>query len=684
MIFPVTNLLLHLTLRTEQVIAGNIALVCHFDTQNKEGEAPESGISFSDWKISGTRVMVKPAQVYGPVYFTQYTLNNGILKLSAQLAPVHSSNAEITMEVNQSGRWEKVASANIKPISRVAHFRIENRKWEQDIPFRIKYMMPLKSGINKEYYYEGTIAREPEDKGQLKALVLSCNWDLGFPDQEVVDHASKHDADVIMFLGDQFYEANGGFGIQTFPAEKSYLDYLRKWYQFGWSYRELFRHKPVICIPDDHDVFQGNLWGSGGKDTIHTANKGDMQDSGGYFMTGDWVNLVMETQTSHMPDPYDPEPIQKGIHVFYTVWNYAGISFAIVEDRKWKSAPKNVLPAKAKVWNGFVENKDFKIVKYEAPESAELLGERQLEFLEEWAKDWSNNTQMKIWVSATPFMCLQTFPEGIIDDSNNESYPIPEPNVYLEGDQLAADMDSDGWPQNKRDKALKIIRKCFALQLTGDQHLPSIVHYGVDDFGDSGYTFAVPAVNNVWPRRWWPPFKNDHVPLPGQPAYTGNFLDGFDNKITVHAVANPHKTGLNPSLLYDRSTGYGVATFDKNNRTIKMECWPRNIDPFKYPGKQYKGWPVTVNQLDNYGKRATGYLPQVMVNMDRPVVQVINEETNEIEYTIRIKGKLFSPKSFSLAKHTIRVGDPDKNIWKEFKGIKPTLKREGSLKVKLL
>ena len=667
----------------EKEMTGNVALICHFETLKKQEESPEAGISFSNWKISGTKVIVKPEQQYGPIYFAQYTLNDNILKLSAQLAPVPIDRAEIVMELFQNGQWKKAGVAKLKPVSRNADFRIENWKVNKDVPYRVKYSMPLTSGISKDYFYEGTIVREPADKSKLKALVMSCNWDLGFPDQEVVNNASKHNADVIMFLGDQFYEPNGGFGIETTDSEKSYLDYLRKWYQFGWSYRELFRHKPCICIPDDHDVYQGNLWGSDGKDTIHNTDKAAIQDSGGYFMSGEWVNLVMETQTSHLPDPYNKETVQRGITVFYTVWNYAGISFAILEDRKWKSAPKNVLPEKSKVWNGFVENKDFDIAKYPELDTAELLGERQLEFIEEWAKDWSRNTQMKIWISATPFMCLQTFPEGVIDDSDNSSLPIPEPDVYLKGDHLAADMDSDGWPQNKRDKALKIIRKSFALQLTGDQHLPAVVHYGVDDFGDCGYTFTVPALNNIWPRRWWPQINDDHVPMPGQPAYTGNFLDGFDNKITVHAVANPRKTGLKPALLYDRVTGYGVATFDKTNRTTKMECWPRNIDPVTQPNQQYKGWPITVKQLDNYGRKAVAYLPQIKANIENPVVQVINEATNEIEYTIRINGKLFTPKAFTLSKHTIRIGEPDKNIWKEFKGVMPALEKQGVLKVKI-
>src|SRR5699024_9120135 len=133
---------------------------------------------------------------------------------------------------------------------------------------------------------------------------------------------------------DQFYEPNGRFGIQRAPKEKAYLDYLRKWYQFGWSFRELFRHRPCISIPDDHDVFQANLFGAGGRKLPDKPGP-LLRDWGGFVMPPQWVNMVMTTQTSHMPDPYDPEPIEQGIHVYYTDWKYAGVSFGIIEDRKF-------------------------------------------------------------------------------------------------------------------------------------------------------------------------------------------------------------------------------------------------------------------------------------------------------------------------------------------------------------
>ena len=39
----------------------------------------------------------------------------------------------------------------------------------------------------------------------------------------------------------------------------------------------------------------------------------------------------------------------------------------------------------------------------------------------------------------------------------------------IEGYKLAADCDSNGWPQSGRNRALREMRKGFALHLAGDQ-----------------------------------------------------------------------------------------------------------------------------------------------------------------------------------------------------------------------
>ena len=54
-------------------------------------------------------------------------------------------------------------------------------------------------------------------------------------------------------------------------------------------------------------------------------------------------------------------------------------------------------------------------------------------------------------------------------------------------------------------------------------------------------------------------------------------------------------------------------------------------------------------------------------NLPNQVVQVIEEKTGEVVYTLRIKGKSFRPKVFAKGKYSIRVGEG--SSMKTIKGI---------------
>ncbi|MDE0889339.1 MAG: hypothetical protein OSA40_07765, partial [Phycisphaerales bacterium] len=163
---------------------------------------------------------------------------------------------------------------------------------------------------------------------------------------------------------------------------------------------------------------------------------------------------------------------------------------------------------------------------------------------------------------------------------------------YAENDMPAADTDSGGWPQTARTRAVRSITDADAIHLAGDQHLGSLVQYGVDTHRDGGFVFTPPAIANTWPRRWMPiePGGN-HVD--GLPRYTGDFIDGFGNLMTVWAVTNPEDRGLEPRRLFDLSPGYGIVKIDPRNGDATLEAWPRWADP-KNPDAQYEGWPFEV------------------------------------------------------------------------------------------
>ncbi|WP_236977313.1 alkaline phosphatase D family protein [Membranihabitans maritimus] len=657
--------LLEAELDNAEKLEGNIALLVN---GSKPLADEENGkVLFGNWEVSGNRIDYLEDQTFGPVYFTQYTLEDKVLKITAQIAPIDIEGLEAILWFEKGGQWEKEAASIVRRDSRTAHFRIEDWDGLKEYPFKVTVGLLLANGDKVDYSYSGSIAKEPVDKETLVAFSASCNGDFGFPDHEVVAHGLKHNPDLVFFLGDQIYEGNGGYGVQNNPPyKKADLDFLRKWYLFGWSYRDLFRNKPSICLPDDHDVFHGNVWGEGGKKTIQEGTTKEKQDTGGYKLPADWVNMIQICQTSHMPDPYDPTPIKQGIGVYYTGWKYGGLDFAIIEDRKFKSAPKNYFPDEADVENGFAQNLKFDFKSFQEPDVLNLLGNRQMKFLNEWTEDWSKGVQMKALLSATSFMTLQTLPKGTKNDSVTGKLDIPEKGEYVQGDDLTRDMDSNGWPISRRNEVVTLLRKSHAVHIVGDQHLPSVAQYGVDRFGDSNFVFTVPALSNIFPRRWWPQVSAQHQPLVGRPEYTGDFEDGFGNKMTVFAAASPYKSHRNPAQLYDRSTGYGIVKFHKDSRKIRFECWPRYMDPETQKEGQYADWPIEIRQTDNFAYTSPFRLPRIQVlGMDRPVVKLFDNTGGELVSIIRINQSGFVPKVMEKGVYKVVVGDPDTNRWKE-------------------
>ncbi|MDP6963536.1 MAG: alkaline phosphatase D family protein, partial [Planctomycetota bacterium] len=346
----------------------------------------------------------------------------------------------------------------------------------------------------------------------------------------------------------------------------------------------LTRQIPSVSIPDDHDVYQGNLWGAGGRKAKADKQRGlTAQDSGGYRYPVEFVNLVHETQTGHLPRSNDPKPCDSGISVYFTSFKYANVDFAVLADRQFKDSASDVLP-EAQVKNGWAQNKDFDMRNADVAD-ADLLGPRQEKFLQHWSQQRDSKFN-KVVLSQTPFCNLATIPEEATSGSVLPGLTVPEKGDYPHGYKFAADTDSGGWPQGARNRAVSMINDANAIHLAGDQHLGSLVRYGAN----GSFAFTSPAMANTWPRRWWPPIWGANSDA-GDPHYTGDFIDGFGNPVTVVAVANPVQSGLEPAALYDRMPGYGIVRFADD---ITIECWPRWVDPSSSDAFQFEGWPVVL------------------------------------------------------------------------------------------
>lgn len=637
---------IELSYQQAQNLSGNVALVSSFDRA-----------WFNNWQVDGTKFEVYEDRNAGPILAAQHTLNNQVLKLTAQLMPVADTDPQVVkLETQKNGQWTVRGTADLITPGWTATFRITDWDDTEDTPYRVTY--ELTDGPSKAFHWEGTIRRDPVDKDIITIAGFTGNhnvargiasgtyqWNdhIWFPHNDVTDHVAMHNPDVLFFSGDQIYEG----ASPTFPDRaNATLDYMYKWYLWSWAFRDIARDRPTIMIPDDHDVYQGNIWGAGGRAT-------DKDDKGGYVMPAAWVKMIERTQTSHLPDPYDPTPIDQGIGVYYSRMNYGRIGLAIIEDRKFKSGCDGLVPGKQGRADHFA-SPDFNPAIVDLP-GLQLLGNRQQIFLEDWASDWRGH-DMKVVLSQTVFANMATH-HG--------------PNLM----RLYGDLDSNGWPKRGRDAALREIRKGFAFMLQGDQHLSTIVHHGIDAPNDAGYSFCVPSIANFYPRAWMPEAEGQNR-APGMAPHLGEHRDAFGNFVTVYGATNPTgltgiSTGVEPLALHDRMPGYGIVHFNKSDRTITMENWPRYADPSDpATGGQYEGWPKTIPMEANYGRQAVAYLPTIEVTgMVDPVVQVVDEASQEIVYTIRIQGTSFQPKVFRTGTYTVHVGNQDADQMQTFNGV---------------
>ena len=585
------------------------------------------------WNADEPKLKVERDQVLA---FAVYTHDAGVLKLTAQLYPLMPDESrEVRLEfrerseqgAEQSAAWELAGTEQINPLGWSAHFRLANWDSSRDVEYRLRH--------GEQASFVGRIRPDPIDKDEIVVASLSCNSSrTPGPRPKIIDNLKLLDPDLLFFAGDQSYH---------------HTQHTFGWLEFGVQFREVLRDRPAVCIPDDHDVGQANIWGENGKRATNPQGP-----SGGYFYPPKYVNMVQRCQTWHLPDPVDPRPIERGIGVYFTRLRVGGIDFAVVEDRKFKSGPEGKIP-KMGPRPDHINDPQYDRKSIDLPE-LKLLGDRQLAFLHQWSQDWTG-AQMKAVLSQTAF-CGAVHLHGRRDN------------------RLLADLDSNGWPQTGRNKALQEMRRGWATHLCGDQHLAVVVKHGIDQAGDGPYAFTSPAIVNTIYGRWWHPADEQPGPnaVPDSPLpWTGDYRDGMGNWIRMLAYANPN----DPRDEKLRSDGFGIARFNKATGQITFECWPRFADVADGDGGQFPGWPVKFHRDENDGRTPVGYLPRLSIRGVPPVVQVVRvgegePETRDVVYTVRMLPGEFDPPVYEEGRYELRIHNSlpasgDAQVWRRLK-----------------
>lgn len=477
------------------------------------------------------------------IAFSLYTVHNFTLKLSVQTFPLYQDELkELSLEVYDGHQWIVLQNAKINEIGWLASFRIDN--WDSNIDHLYRVSHP--NGA----IYQGVIRKDPVNKEEISIAILSCNSYNGIESRDkYVKSISYLNPDLVFFAGDQVYY---------------HQQHTAGWLKFGMQFRELFRNRPCIILPDDHDIGQANLWGENGK--ISMMSRGE---DGGYIRPAEYVNMVQKAQTSHLPDPYDPTPVNQNIQTYYTSFVLGEVDFAIIEDRKFKSAPLGNIPSHNGNSTEQIKDPDIDFSFLNDDENLSLLGKRQLSFLDDWSKN--NPNHFKVVLSQTGF----------------------SGTAHLLGAQnkrVIADLDTNGWPKSGRNKALEKIKQANAIHLGGDQHLGVVIKHGIIEHKDGPWSFLAPAIaNDVFERWWWPlgSVSGENKDPSNALPWTGDYLDGFGNKITMYAYANPNTQS--------NGEGFGYVKINKDQKTVTFECWPRFVDLPDNDSKQFEGWPLTIS-----------------------------------------------------------------------------------------
>lgn len=592
---------------------------------------------FDDFTGSGAALHPEPDRQLA-ILGAMHTLSRGTLKLTAQLPPLSlTGNPQVFLDVKAGESWQQIAAAPVDNTDGVssytATFKIPNWNDRADSEYRVRVNI-----LGTNHTLTGTIRRDPVDRNEIVVATTTCQRlsDVGLETGSVdwtpvviwhphilaYSHLAKHRPDVHFAAGDQIYE-----GLPTPPDNTSdfnrHHDYLYKWYLWLMEAGDLARDTPTIALPDDHDVFQGNLWGEGG---VATAS----EDAGGYRWPASFVKMVERTQTSNLPDPdpynavQPPPSVAQGIGVYFTGLVYGRVGIAVLEDRKFKTGRQNP-PASL--------------------DNQHLLGERQHNFLRGWNTDWAGQ-DIKLLASQSPLGNLRTHA------STGYSYSLN-------------DQDTHGWPVHRRNEAWDLLRASRMFQIAGDQHLGSVAHHGVESPRDAGYSFTAPAISNFFPRSWDPVHNASGLASTVSP-YKGDFF--FDGKGTLPDGVTPNRTandpahfavlaaansaeyygqtlGMSPANLHDRSPGYGITRINRATRRITFEAWPLYADPeFPQTGAPYADWPITISQTDNEGRVPTGYLRNIDTQSEcDAVIRVFDESDNSLVYAMRVRGNLFRP-----------------------------------------
>src|SRR5690606_31117721 len=113
---------------------------------------------FADWQLRGSKFVAHEQRAFGPILFNHYSLSGGVMKMTAQMAPVGEHEPQVvSLQLKRSGNWISAAEMKIHPESRTATFRLERWSDSEDVEYRVAYTSRNKTGRSQDHYWSGTV-----------------------------------------------------------------------------------------------------------------------------------------------------------------------------------------------------------------------------------------------------------------------------------------------------------------------------------------------------------------------------------------------------------------------------------------------------------------------------------------------------------------------------------------------
>ncbi|WOO40052.1 alkaline phosphatase D family protein [Rubellicoccus peritrichatus] len=548
---------------------------------------------FDRLSLGGEGALHYKDRFFGPVVGTLYSLNETTLKIGVQFAFLGDGKRVPSdpKKLKNTLKWPRLTAVlemrsqgapdNFKAIGRpqavlppdyYVSYRIEDWDPSQQRELRVRFI----DDGEKEYFYPISIDSEPESS--LTAGTVSCMGVMGMPALQpgptpksgeslvgrwtpanvwapftgITDGLLHDDADILFFTGDQLYESEPTWADQSVnPIE----DFFYKFFIWHWSFQQITSSRPCILQTDDHDVYQGNIWGGGGY--INTSGN---YWRGGYLRSLSFVNMVQRVMTAHNPDAIEPMSIETGMTNYYTSFSYGGVDFFVLEDRKFKSNPSQ-----------------------NDVEQQELLGPKQEMHLMEWAQKESPNP-VKCVISQTIYASISRKADGT----------------------KSTERDTNSWPPGPRSRLIEVLGENGVFVISGDQHLATFARVGVKSPDDGFYQFAAPPAGNHFWRWFYPAEKSPDDVL-------GEYKDGHGNPFELLAVVNPapadvtaqglrakhivseaeYAEGIGLEMRTALGDGYGIIRFDHLKEQLQVEAW--SWETRIEHSEPYPGWPITLS-----------------------------------------------------------------------------------------